>query len=68
MTKACWIGHVSVDDPAAFQKYGARFLLRGGVPQVVKGRSRPRCMVIGCAARNIRRRKRCATRSRMPGW
>ncbi|MDO5603997.1 MAG: DUF1330 domain-containing protein [Paracoccus sp. (in: a-proteobacteria)] len=57
MTKAYWIGHVSVDDPAAyeayrranataFEKYGARFLVRGGAQQVVEGQARPRCVVI----------------------
>ena len=57
MTKAYWIAHVSVDDPeayaayrqanaAAFQKYGARFLARGGRVEVVEGETRPRFVVI----------------------
>lgn len=55
--KAYWIGHVTVDDAtayeayrranaAAFEKYGARFLVRGGVQQVVQGTARPRAVVI----------------------
>lgn len=57
MPKAYWIGHVSVDDPAAyeayrtanaaaFNKYGGRFLVRGGVQEVVEGALRPRAVVI----------------------
>ncbi|MDO5657242.1 MAG: DUF1330 domain-containing protein [Paracoccus sp. (in: a-proteobacteria)] len=57
MTKAYWIGHISVDDPAAyaryreanaaaFEKYGARFLVRGGPQEVVEGKARPRAVVI----------------------
>ncbi|WP_312526142.1 DUF1330 domain-containing protein [Paracoccus sp. (in: a-proteobacteria)] len=57
MPKAYWVGHVTVDDPsayenyrranaAAFDKYGARFLVRGGAQQVVEGQIRPRCVVI----------------------
>ncbi|ABL71775.1 MULTISPECIES: DUF1330 domain-containing protein [Paracoccus] len=57
MPKAYWIGHVTVDDPAAydayrqanaaaFAKYGARFLVRGGAQQVVEGQIRPRSVVI----------------------
>lgn len=57
MPKAYWIGHVTIDDPdayeayrqanaAAFTKYGARFLVRGGAQQVVEGEQRPRCIVI----------------------
>jgi uncharacterized protein (DUF1330 family) len=57
MPKAYWVAHVSVDDPqayeayrranaAAFQKYGARFLVRGTPQQVVEGEMRPRTVVI----------------------
>lgn len=57
MPKAYWIGHVTVDDPAAYQayreanavafaKYGARFLVRGGAQTVVEGDLRPRAVVI----------------------
>lgn len=55
--KGYWIGHVTVDDPAAyeayrqanavaFDKYGARFLVRGGAQEVVQGNARPRAVVI----------------------
>lgn len=54
---AYWIAHVTVDDPAAydayraanaapFAKYGARFVVRGGVQEVVEGSLRPRTVVI----------------------
>jgi uncharacterized protein (DUF1330 family) len=54
---AYWIGHVTVSDPtayeayrqanaAAFAKYGARFLVRGGPQEVVEGSVRPRTVVI----------------------
>lgn len=57
MTKGYWIAHVSVHDPAAydayrtanaaaFQKYGGRFLIRGGAQDVVEGQARPRSVVI----------------------
>lgn len=57
MTKAYWIAHVTVDDPAAYDAYrranaepfawfGARFLVRGGTQQVVEGQARPRSVVI----------------------
>ena len=57
MPKAYWVGHVSVADPqayeayrqanaAAFAKYGARFLVRGGPQDIVEGGLRPRCVVI----------------------
>lgn len=57
MTKAYWIAHVSVDDPqayeayrqanaVAFEKYGARFLVRGTPQQVVEGEMRPRTVVV----------------------
>lgn len=57
MPKGYWIGHVSVDDPAAydayrkanaaaFGKYGARFLVRGAPQEVVEGSLRPRAVVI----------------------
>lgn len=57
MPKAYWIGHVTVDDPAAydayrqanasaFSKYGGRFLVRGGAQEIVEGQMRPRSVVI----------------------
>jgi len=57
MSKAYWIGHVTVDHPvayqdyrianaAAFAKYGGRFLVRGGQQEVVEGTLRPRAVVI----------------------
>ncbi len=57
MPKAYWVAHVDVADPeiyaqyraanaAAFAKYGARFIVRGG-PQVQReGQSRARTVVI----------------------
>ena len=57
MSKAYWIGHVTVDDPTAYEayrvanaeafaKFGARFLVRGGAQEIVEGKVRPRCVVI----------------------
>lgn len=57
MPRAYWIGHVTVSDPtayeayrqanaAAFTKYGAKFLVRGGAQEVVEGVVRPRTVVI----------------------
>ena len=57
MPKAYWVGHVTVADrqayeayrqanARAFEKYGARFLVRGGGQEVVEGEMRPRCVVI----------------------
>jgi uncharacterized protein (DUF1330 family) len=57
MPKAYWIAHVTIDDPtayeayraanaAAFAKYGARFLVRGGPQELVEGEMRPRSVVI----------------------
>lgn len=48
MPRGYWIGHVAVTDPAAyaryraanaaaFEKYGARFLVRGGAARVAEG-------------------------------
>ena len=62
MPKAYWIGHVTVDDPAAYEayrqangaafaKYGGRFLVRGGAQEVVEGAARPRSVVIEFASR-----------------
>lgn len=62
MPKAYWIGHVTVDDPAAYEayrqanaaafaKYGGRFLVRGGDQDVVEGQMRPRSVVIEFASR-----------------
>jgi len=57
MAKGYWIAHVTVTDPsrypeyqaanaAAFKKYGARFIVRGGESQVVEGSFKQRHVVI----------------------
>jgi uncharacterized protein (DUF1330 family) len=57
MPKAYWIGRVDVTDPegykeyvaanaAAFSKFGARFLVRGGLFQTPEGGSRSRNVVL----------------------
>ena len=57
MAKGYWIGQVDVTDPgeyqhyvkanaAAFHKYGARFLVRGGTAEVKEGTSRTRNVVL----------------------
>lgn len=57
MSKAYWIGHVSVDDANAHEAYreanaealanfGGRFLVRGGPQEIVEGKLRPRSVVI----------------------
>jgi len=57
MAKGYWIGRVDVSSPdgykayvaanaEAFQKYGARFLVRGGAFECVEGESRARNVVI----------------------
>ncbi|NNK78213.1 MAG: DUF1330 domain-containing protein [Litoreibacter sp.] len=57
MPKGYWIAHVDVHDPeayqsyreanaVAFEKFGARFLIRGGAQQVREGEARPRSVVI----------------------
>jgi len=57
MPKGYWIGHVDITDPerykeymaansAAFAKYGARFLIRGGRFETVEGEGRSRHVVI----------------------
>ncbi len=57
MPNGYWIGHVDVTDPerykdymaannAAFAKYGARFLIRGGRFEAVEGEGRSRHVVI----------------------
>jgi uncharacterized protein (DUF1330 family) len=58
MAKGYWLGHVRVTDPegyaryraanaAAFEKYGARFLVRGGAHEEVEGaQGRARHVVI----------------------
>ena len=57
MTKAYWIGHVTVEDlyayakyrtanGPAFAKYNGRFLVRGGAQEVREGQQRPRSVVI----------------------
>lgn len=57
MPKAYWIANVTVHDPegykgyveanaAAFAKYGARFLVRGGKTETLSGEGRDRNVVI----------------------
>jgi len=57
MAKGYWIGRVDVTDPesyagyvaangAAFAKYGARFVIRGGRFEAVEGTARARNVVI----------------------
>ena len=57
MTKGYWVGRVSVSDEAAYRRYveanaaafsrfGARFLVRGGRHEAVEGESRERNVVI----------------------
>jgi uncharacterized protein (DUF1330 family) len=57
MAKGYWIAHVDVTEPdgyqnyvaangAAFNKYGGRFLVRGGAFEAVEGRGRSRNIVI----------------------
>jgi len=57
MPKGYWIAHVDVRDPEgykgyvaaakpAFEKYGARFLARGGAFEATEGRGRARNVVI----------------------
>jgi len=57
MPKGYWIATVDVHDPeaykayaqanaAAFAKYGARFVVRGGKTELMEGRSRARNVVI----------------------
>lgn len=57
MPKAYWIAHVDVRDPQrykdyvatakpAFEKYGAKFLARGGAYEAMEGRGRDRNVVI----------------------
>ncbi|MBS0562607.1 MAG: DUF1330 domain-containing protein [Proteobacteria bacterium] len=57
MPKGYWIATVDVHDPeaykayvqanaAAFAKYGARFVVRGGRSEVMEGKSRARNVVI----------------------
>ena len=57
MAKGYWIGHVDVSDAdayqeyvkanaAAFSKYGARFIVRGGAFETREGTSRSRNVVI----------------------
>jgi uncharacterized protein (DUF1330 family) len=62
MTKACWIVRVSVRDeekyPAylaaarpAFEKFGARFIVRGGAFETMEGEARQRNVVVEFADR-----------------
>lgn len=57
MPKGYWIAHVEVHDPErykdyvatakpAFERYGARFLARGGAWEAMEGEGRPRNVVI----------------------
>ncbi len=54
---AYWIAHVTIHDleqykqymelaPAAFQKYGAKFLARGGISQTLEGKHFERHVII----------------------
>lgn len=57
MKKGYWIGHVDVSDPErykdyistatpAYERFGARFLIRGGAYEPVEGAARSRNVVI----------------------
>lgn len=57
MPKAYWIGHATISDPqayaryresnaAAFDRFGGRFLVRGGPQIIAEGSARPRSVVI----------------------
>ena len=57
MAKGYWVFQATVTDPetykqyigkdaAAFEKYGARFLVRGGQHQIIEIKARPRQVVI----------------------
>jgi uncharacterized protein (DUF1330 family) len=57
MAKGYWIAQISVKDASrypdyvalaqpAYQRFGAKFLVRGGAHQVVEGEARPRHVVI----------------------
>ena len=61
MAKAYWIAHVTVTDmdeyqkyvasaPPAFEKYGAKILVRGGSYEVMEGSGRARNVVIEFAS------------------
>jgi len=57
MAKGYWIAHVDVHDPdvydkyrqanaVAFEKFGAKFLVRGGAQEVREGDMKPRTVVL----------------------
>ena len=57
MPKAYWVAHIDIHDPetyalyrqanaAAFEKYGARFVVRGGGQTQMEGQTRARTVVI----------------------
>lgn len=57
MPKGYWIGHVDVENAEnypnymkaaqpAYEKYGAKFLVRGGKLDPVEGETRARCVVV----------------------
>ncbi|MBR3370242.1 MAG: DUF1330 domain-containing protein [Rhodobacteraceae bacterium] len=57
MPKAYWVAHVDVKDAeayaayiranaAAFEKYGAKFIIRGGAQSQIEGSSRARTVVV----------------------
>lgn len=61
MAKGYWVAHVQVDDPAAyenykaanavaFEKYGAKFLVRAGEQQVREGNAKARTVVLEFAS------------------
>lgn len=89
MAKGYWMFHTTVSDPetykkyverdgAAFAKYGARFLVRGGEFQAVEGSARERHVIIefesyetalACFhSPSIRRRRNFAGPRRSPTW
>ena len=57
MAKGYWIAHVTVDDPEgykayvaanaiAFEKFGAKFLVRGGASEVKSGKAKDRHVIL----------------------
>ena len=57
MPKGYWVAHATVHDPAtyddyrtanavAFEKYGAKFLVRGGAQEGREGTTRPRTVIL----------------------
>lgn len=57
MAKGYWVGHVTVNEPErypdyiktatpAYERFGAKFLIRGGAHEAAEGVARPRHVVI----------------------